>query len=262
MSETNAPRSVAAESVSGEAPAYAVRPQNLRVCDMPAQLRPREEFERVGAENVSDAVLLALILRTGTKGLNVVEVSQRLLAAFGSLTALARASVKEIQTIDSIGPVKAQMIKASMELAQRLARESVGERPLVTTPEQAAAVLRERARVLQKEIFWALMLDAKNRLIGEPQRISEGTLTSSLVHPRELFKRALEYSCAAMILAHNHPSGDPTPSAEDIKVTKQLIGAGEVMGIKVLDHIVLGHRRHHAGTDFLSLREAGLVRFG
>jgi len=225
-------------------------------------MRPREEFERVGAENVSDAVLLALILRTGSTGLNVVEVSQRLLATFGSLTALARASVADLQAIDSIGPVKAQMIKAAMELAQRLTRESVGERPLITTPEQAAAVLRERARVLQHEVFWALMLDTKNRLIGEPRKISEGTLNSSLVHPRELFKRALQHSCAAIILAHNHPSGDPTPSAEDIKVTKQLIGAGELMGIKVLDHIVLGHRRHHTDTDFLSLREAGLVNFG
>ncbi len=229
---------------------------------MPAQLRPREEFERVGAENVSDAVLLALILRTGTQGMNVVEVSQRLLSAFGSLTALAKASVKDIQSINSIGPVKAQMIKAAMELAQRLTRESVGESPIVATPEQAAAVLRERARVLQKEVFWALMLNAKNRLIGEPQKISEGTLTSSLVHPRELFKKALEHSCASIILAHNHPSGDPTPSAEDIKVTKQLIGAGEVMGIKVLDHIVLGQRQYHNSRDFLSLREAGLVKFG
>ncbi len=241
---------------------YNTRLENLRVCDMPAQLRPREAFERVGAENVSDAVLLALILRTGTKGVNVVAVSQRLLSSFGSLTALAKASVKDIQTIDSIGPVKAQMIKAAMELAQRLTRESVGESPLITTPEQAAAVLRERARVLQHEVFWALMLDSKNRLIGEPKLISQGTLNSSLVHPRELFKKAVEHSCASMILAHNHPSGDPTPSSEDVKVTKQLIGAGEVMGIKVLDHIVIGHRKHNNASDFLSLRESGLVKFG
>ena len=241
---------------------YAIKPQALRVCDMPAQLRPREEFERVGAENVSDAVLLALILRTGTKGMNVVEVSQRLLSAFGSLTALAKASVKDLQSIDSIGPVKAQMIKAAMELAQRLTRESVGESPIVATPEQAATVLRERARVLQTEVFWALMLDSKNRLMGEPQKISEGTLNSSLVHPRELFAKAVECRCAAIILAHNHPSGDPTPSSEDIKITKQLIGAGEVMGIKVLDHIIIGHRKHDAGSDFLSLRESGLVQFG
>jgi DNA repair protein RadC len=249
-------------SFTAEKSEYNVSQDVLRVCDLPPQLRPREEFERVGAENVSDAVLLALILRTGTKGMNVVEVSQRLLSAFGSLTALAKASVREIQSINSVGPVKAQMIKAAMELAQRLTRESIGESPLITTPEQAATVLRERARILQHEIFWALMLDTKNRLIGEPRQISQGTLNSSLVHPRELFKKAVEHSCAAMILAHNHPSGDPTPSAEDIKVTKQLITAGEVMGIKVLDHIVIGHRKNHNSSDFLSLRESGLVQFG
>ena len=241
---------------------YAVVRPVFRICDMPTQLRPREEFERLGAAHVSDAVLLSLILRTGSTGLNVVEVAQRLLAKFGSLTALARASVKELQSVESVGPVKAQMIKAAMELAQRLSRESVGENPLITTPEQAATVLRERARILQHEVFWALMLDTKNRLIGEPQQISEGTLNSSLVHPRELFKRALQHACAAIILAHNHPSGDPAPSAEDIKVTKQLVSAGEVMGIKVLDHIVIGHRRHTTASDFISLREAGLVRFG
>jgi DNA repair protein RadC len=240
---------------------YAIRPQSFRVCDMPVKMRPREEFERVGAENVSDAILLALILRTGTRGMNVVEVSQRLLSAFGSLTALAKASVIDLQSVNSIGPVKAQMIKAAMELAQRLTRESVGESPIVTTPEQAAAVLRERARILQKEVFWALMLDSKNRLMGEPQKISEGTLNSSLVHPRELFKKAVQHSCAAIILAHNHPSGDPSPSSEDIKVTKQLIQAGQAMGIKVLDHIIIGHRKHTSDTDFLSLREAGLVEF-
>ncbi|MEI6892252.1 MAG: DNA repair protein RadC [Pontiella sp.] len=249
----------------GEKTGYQVADTRLRVCDMPAQLRPREEFERVGAENVSDGVLLALILRTGTVHVNVVQLSQLLLTRYGSLTALAKASVGEMagdKHLPGIGKVKAQMIKAAMELAQRLTRESVGERPLIVTPEQAAAVLRERARVLQKEVFWALMLDAKNRLIGEPQKISEGTLTSSLVHPRELFKKALELSCASMILAHNHPSGDPTPSADDIKVTQQLIGAGEVMGIKVLDHIVMGHRKTNSNSDFLSLREAGLVKFG
>lgn len=241
---------------------YTIKPQALRVCDMPAQLRPREEFDRVGAENVSDAVLLALILRTGSTGMNVVEVSQRLLSAFGSLTALAKASVKDLQSIPSIGPVKAQMIKAAMELAQRLTRENVGENPVVVTPEQAAAVLRERARVLQHEVFWALMLDSKNRMIGEPKLISQGTLNSSLIHPRELFKKALEHSCAAMILAHNHPSGDPTPSPEDLAVTKKLIEAGNVMGIKVLDHIILGRRTFHNSPDFISLRETGLVQFG
>jgi len=241
---------------------YAIKPQALRVRELPAQMQPREEFDRLGAENVSDAVLLAILIRSGVPGQNVAELAQQMLIHFGSLTALARTSAKDLQQFNGIGPVTAQLLKAAMELAQRLTRESVGESPVVVTPEQAAAVLRERARVLKYEIFWALMLDSKNRLIGEPQKISEGTLNSSLVHPRKLFTKALEQNCAAMILAHNHPSGDPTPSSEDIKVTKQLVGAGEVMGIRVLDHIVIGLRKHGAATDFLSLRESGLVQFG
>jgi DNA repair protein RadC len=240
---------------------YSIASRRLTVKELPSQMQPRESFDRVGAEHVPDVVLLAILIRSGVPGQNVSVLAQNMLIHYGSLTAMARSSAKDLQQFDGIGPVTAQLLKAAMELAQRLTRESVGESPLITTPEQAAAVLRERARLLQHEVFWALLLDTKNRLIGEPQIISKGTLNSSLVHPRELFKKALEHSCAAMILAHNHPSGDPTPSSEDIKVTKQLIGAGEVMGIKVLDHIVIGQRKFHNSTDFLSLREAGLVEF-
>lgn len=241
---------------------YAIKPQSLRVKELPAQMQPRESFDRLGAEHVSDAVLLAILIRSGVPGQNVSELAEQMLIHYGSLTAMARTSAKDLQQFKGIGAVTAQLLKSALELAQRLTRESVGESPLITTPEQAAAVLRERARVLQHEVFWALMLDTKNRLIGEPKQISQGTLNSSLVHPRELFKKAVEHSCAAIILAHNHPSGDPTPSSEDIKVTKQLISAGEVMGIKVLDHIVIGHRKYHNSSDFLSLRESGLVKFG
>ena len=236
----------------------------LRLCDMPASLRPREEFERVGAENVSDAVLLALILRTGSRHINVLQLAQQLLSHYGSLTALAQASVQDLvqnKAFCGIGKVKAQMIKAATELAQRLAREGVGERPILSSPEQAAAVLRERARVLQYEVFWVLMLDTKNRLIGEPRRISEGTLNASLVHPRKIFKMAVEHATASLILAHNHPSGDPTPSQEDIRVTQQLLDAGKVMGIRVLDHIVLGQRTQGQLDDFISLRDAGHLSF-
>ena len=233
----------------------------LRVRDMPARLRPREAFERLGAEHVSDAVLLALILRTGVPGLNVIDAANRLLAAFGSLTAMARASTKELQAIEGIGPVKAQMIKAAMELAQRLAREGVGERPTISSPDRAAALLRERARTLRTETFWALMLDVKNRLLGEPRDLSRGTLDRSLVHPRELFAEALRLSAASVLLVHNHPSGDPTPSREDVEITRRLVEAGKLMGIRVLDHVVLGRRRVGAESDFVSLRESGDVRF-
>lgn len=242
-------------------PIYSIRSESLRVKDMPMQLRPREEFARLGAEHVSDAVLLALILRTGTTGVNVVEVAQELLRRFGSLTALARASVKDLQAVESIGPVKAQMLKAAMELAQRLARESVGERPIVVTPEQAATVLRERARLLDHEVFWILCLDTRNRLIGEPIKVFEGGLASSVVDPRKVFRRALERSAATMILSHNHPSGDVSPSRDDVQVTQKLVAAGRVLDIRVLDHIILGQRQQGTSADFISLREAGLVDF-
>ena len=247
---------------NGKRVEYTVQSKALRVRELPAQMQPRETFGRLGAENVSDAVLLAILIRSGVPGQNVAELAQQMLIHFGSLTALARASERELQTFKGIGPVTAQLLKAALELAQRLTRESFGERPVVISPEQAAAVLRERARVLKTEVLWALMLDTKNRLIGEPRKISEGTLNSSLAHPRELFAEALECRSAGIILAHNHPSGDPAPSPEDIKITKQMVGAGKVMGIKVYDHIIIGRRKFHNSADFLSLRETGLVEFG
>ena len=153
------------------------------------------------------------------------------------------------------------MIQAALELAQRLSRESVGRNPLVRGPEQAAAVLRERARVLDREVLWALFLNRKSELICEPQQLSEGTFSSSLVDPRVIFKEALERAAHAVILLHNHPSGDPTPSEQDINITKQLIDAGRIMDIRLLDHVVLGRRREGQASDFVSLREAGLVEF-
>jgi DNA repair protein RadC len=247
---------------NGKEVEYTIQPQVLRVQELPAQMQPRETFDRLGAENVSDAVLLAILIRSGVPGQNVAELAQQMLIHFGSLTALARASQTELQRFRGIGPVTAQLLKAALELAQRITRESFGEQPIVITPEQAASVLRERARVQKVEVLWALMLDTKNRLIGEPRKISEGTLNASLAHPRELFAEALECRCAGIILVHNHPSGDPSPSAEDIRITKQMVGAGNMMSIKVFDHIILGRRRHHASSDFLSLRETGLVEFG
>ncbi len=240
---------------------YEVQPHRLRIRELPRALRPREEFERLVAQGVSDTVLLALLLRTGTVERNVVEVAQTMLAHFGSLTALAKAPIKAIQKIEGVGPVKAQMIQAALELAQRLSRESVGRNPLVRGPEQAAAVLRERARVLDREVLWALFLNRKSELICEPQQLSEGTFSSSLVDPRVIFKEALERAAHAVILLHNHPSGDPTPSEQDINITKQLIDAGRIMDIRLLDHVVLGRRREGQASDFVSLREAGLVEF-
>lgn len=241
---------------------YEVRPQRWRIREWPEALRPREEFERLGAQGVSDTVLLALILRTGTAERNVVEVAQQLLAHFGSLTALAKAPIQALQALDGIGPVKAQMIQAALELAQRLGRESVGKQPVILGPEQAAAVLRERARLLDREVLWGLFLNRKSELLCEPQQLSEGTFSSSLVDPKVIFKEALARAAHGLILVHNHPSGDPTPSRQDISVTKQLIEAGRIMDIQLLDHVVLGRRQEGRLSDYISLREAGLVEFG
>lgn len=234
----------------------------VRVKDLPKALQPREKFDRVGPENLSESDLLALILRTGTAGLNVVELAETLLMKYGSLSALTRASVAELQELPGIGKEKAKILKAALEMGRRLVQESVGENPLIVTPEEAAAVLRERARGLDREIFWVLLLDSKTRLMIPPCEVSKGTLNSSLVHPREIFKPAIQNSAANVILAHNHPSGDPSPSAQDIKITRKLVEAGRMMEIAVLDHVIVGRKTLEGRADFFSLRESGLVSFG
>jgi len=235
---------------------------SVRMRDLPKALRPREKFDTLGAENLSESDLLALLLRTGAAGINAVKLAEELLMQYGSLTALSRASIAELQKIHGIGKEKSKIIKSALELARRLAQENIGEKPRVVSPEEAAAVLRERARGLDREVFWVLLLDAKNRMMIPPVEISRGILDSSLVHPREVFKPAFQHSCFAVILAHNHPSGDPSPSAEDLRITRKLVEAGRTVEIKVLDHIIIGHRTRGCEPDFSSLRESGLLQFG
>ena len=236
-----------------------------RVCDLPLRLRPREAVERQGVENVSDAVLLAILLRTGTKGLNAVDLAERMLMKYGSLTALSRASIHELssdRTMKGLGKVKAQMVKAALDLARRMTEETRDERgAFVRTPEDAAAVMRGVSRGLDHERFWVLNLDTRNRIKGTPDEVSRGILDSSLVHPREVFKQAIHSGCAAVVLIHNHPSGDPTPSAEDVKLTRQLVQTGQVVQIKVLDHVILGRRTEEQSRDFHSFRESKTVEF-
>lgn len=237
-----------------------------RVCDLPARMRPREAIDRQGVEQVSDVALLAILLRSGAAGMNVIDLAETILRHYGSLTALARASVDELKSnrqFKGLGKVKAQALKAALELARRMADESKDERGVyVRSPEDAASVLRASAKVLDHERFWTLFLDSKNRIKGGAQEVSKGILDASLVHPREVFKPAVLSGCAALVLVHNHPSGDPTPSAEDIRITRQMVQAGQVMGIKVLDHVVLGRLAARGGRDYMSMREAGIVEFG
>ena len=241
-------------------PAYKIAPAPLRVKELPERQQPRELFRRDGAEQVGVDILLAILLRSGVPGVNVLDLARAILQRYETLTQLACASVEELAAFKGVGPVKAQMLKAALELARRIAREEGDERPAVTGPEDVVRLLRETARTLDCEVFWVLLLDTRNRLLRPPDAVSRGLLNASLVHPREVFKGAIRASAAAVILAHNHPSGDPAPSAEDLAITRQLVESGRIIGIPVMDHVILG-RRAGATAGHFSLREAGLVNF-
>lgn len=233
-----------------------------RIRDLPSRLRPREEMERFGAENISDRALLAILLRHGVRGMSVLDVADRLLQHYGSLSGLARASINDLAACPGMGRVKAQIVKAALELAHRLSEEQVAARPQIKTPLDAVRLLKARAQAREGESFWVLMLDTKNRLARPPLEISRGVLDSSLVHPREVFREAIRSSCASVILVHNHPSGDPTPSPEDVRITKQLVEAGRIVDINVLDHVIVGRALSAERTEHVSLRESGVLEFG
>lgn len=235
--------------------------ERARIRDLPVRLRPREEMDRFGAESVSDRTLLAILLRHGVHGMSVLDVADHLLRHYGSLQAVARASVDELARRPGMGRVKAQVLKAAVELAHRLLDEGAAERPQIRTPEDAARVLQSRAALREEEAFWVLMLDTKNRLLRSPMEVSRGVLDASLVHPREVFREAIRASCAAVILVHNHPSGDPSPSPEDVRITKQLVEAGRIVDIKVLDHVIVGRTLRDGNPAHTSLRELGVINF-
>jgi len=229
--------------------------------ELPKRLQPREMFDRIGAEHVPDEVLLAILLRFGTKGHNVVDLSRELVQRFGSLTALVRAEPDELSQLKGIGPTKARELKSALELARRLSQEQVEETPKITGPEDAARLLREQARELEQERFWVFPLDVRNKLKSHPIQVSEGTLNASLVHSREVFQAAIRQKAAAILVAHNHPSGTTSPSPEDLKITRDLVASGKILGIKVLDHIIVGQLAPGQNSYYLSLRESGLVSF-
>ncbi|MDO8349262.1 MAG: DNA repair protein RadC [Planctomycetota bacterium] len=225
--------------------------------DTPDRERPRERLLRFGAEHLREAELLAILLRTGMKGTPVTQVAGRLLRAFDhSLARLAAASVPELRRVGGVGPDKAAAIKAAFELARRLSREAHAESPVLDTPERVADLLREEMRPLEVETFHVLLVSTRRRLLSA-ERLSQGTLDTLLVHPREVFRRAIVGNAAAVILAHNHPSGDPNPSEADIRVTRDLIRGGQLLKIEVLDHVILGRRTPDRPRDYASLKELG-----
>lgn len=208
----------------------------MKIKDLPKQNRPRERFLKYGPEALSDAELFAIILRTGTVNENVVDVSNRLIKEYG-LDKLFECSLKELEKIKGIGPSKAMQILAMAELGKRHTSSKI---PLkkITCAKDVFDYFHERLKDKKEEHFYVLMLNTQNYLIGE-QLISKGILDSSIVHPREVFKPAIRNSASKIILVHNHPSGDPTPSQEDLEIIKKLITSGEELGIKVVDSIII-----------------------
>jgi len=184
------------------------------------------------------------------------EAAEALLDRFGNLTSLAQASFDELTQVPGIGKSRAKAIKSAFLLAQRLSRESYLEAPLLDTPERVADLLREDNRLYTVENFQVALLNTRRRLLCV-HNVSQGTLDTLLVHPREVFFQAIQKRAAALILVHNHPSGDPTPSEADIKITRDLIRAGQILRIEVLDHVILGQRTESRPKDYVSLRETG-----
>jgi DNA repair protein RadC len=227
----------------------------LTVRDLPRSERPRERLAALGAEALSEQELLACLLGRGVAGESVLVSARRLLAAFGTLQGIGGASVEQLSGVHGIGPAKAAQLKAAVEVARRLSRAPRASRPVIDSVEAAAAVLRPLLLDKQKEHVVALLLDNRHRLI-RTSPIAIGSLSASLVHPRELFKEAIAASAAAVIVAHNHPSGDPAPSAHDVELTRRLAEAGALLGIEVVDHLIVG------ADGVVSLREAGVFGDG
>ncbi len=230
--------------------------KSLRLKDQPASERPRERLVALGADALSQAELIAIILRTGLKGTNAVEVGRQLMQQFGSLQGLARAAVDDLKKVKGIGRDKAVTLVAAFALAHKMAKELQDESPVLDTPEAVVNLLRARNLLLGVEQLQVLLLNTRRRLI-RVATVTDGTIDTLLVHPREVFKSAIAASAAGIVLAHNHPSGDPTPSEADIKVTRDLIRAGQLLKIDVLDHIIIGRATPERPKDYVSLRELG-----
>ncbi|HEY8418270.1 MAG TPA: DNA repair protein RadC, partial [Limnochordales bacterium] len=218
--------------------------------ELPSHERPRERLLAVGERHLSTRELLAILLRTGTARESALTLADRLLAHAGSLRRLAAMAPEDLLQVPGIGPAKAAQIKAALELARRLALEPRHERFAVRNPRDVAGLLMGDLRDLDREVFKVIMLDTKHRIIAI-ETLSIGDLSGTLVHPRELFKDAMRRNSAAVILAHNHPSGDPEPSPDDIDLTRRLVAGGRLLGIEVLDHIIIGDNR------YVSLKERG-----
>lgn len=226
----------------------------LTIKDLPEDERPRERLFKYGPQALKTSELLAIIIRVGNQEETAVQVAEKLLQKYnGDLRRMAGETEKQLPDgIKGLGQSKSAQIMAAFELGKRLSAFTGNERPQISAPRDAAHILMPQLRYLNTETLHVLSLDAKN-YVTKQRRIFEGSLDVSIVHPREVFKFALEESAAAIIIVHNHPSGDPTPSKDDVEITKQLVEAGKIMDIPVLDHIVIGDGK------YVSLREQAII---
>ncbi|HET7522400.1 MAG TPA: DNA repair protein RadC [Bacillales bacterium] len=226
--------------------------QPLMIRDVPEDERPRERVLQEGASVCSNQELLAIVLRSGTSRESVLQLSQRLLHHFQGLRLLQDATVDELTQLKGIGTAKAVQILAAIELGKRFSRLQTAGRTAIHSPEAGAEYVMDEMRFLSQEHFVCLYLNTKNEVLHR-QTVFIGSLNASIVHPREVFKEAFRRSAASVICLHNHPSGDPSPSREDIAITKRLVECGKMLGIEVLDHIVIGDQK------FISLKEKGYI---
>lgn len=230
-----------------------------RIADLPAPERPREKLESMGAAALSDAELLALFFRTGHRGMSAIDMSRQLLNQYGSLQALSRLSVAELRrSTKGIGPAKAAELLAVFEMGRRLARERLVDVPL-NAPERVYQLVGAEMRQLPKESLRVLLVNTRLRLVRE-ELISTGSLSETVAHPRDILHPVLVRQCHGFVLVHNHPSGDPTPSAADRSLTRRVKEAADLMRVELLDHVIIGHPSAHAdGTGYFSFREHGLL---
>lgn len=225
---------------------------HYRITDLLESERPRERLAEKGAESLGDAELIAILLRTGIKGENAVQIGHRLLTTFGGkLSGLQKASYEELEQQKGIGKAKAAQLKAAIELGSRINNESSNKINVIHSPQDAANLVKNEMKVLAKEELWVLVLDTRNRLLKK-DKLYRGSINSSQVRVAEIFNSAVKLNAASIIVIHNHPTGDPNPSTEDITLTRSIVDAGRLLDIELLDHIVIGGEKH------VSLKEKGL----
>jgi len=222
-----------------------------RITDLSEDDRPRERLVARGPAALSKAELIAILLRVGMPGENAVQVGERLLRQFGDLPGLHRAPIEELMNQRGVGPAKAAQLKAAIELGRRLTAEDPEQRPTINSPEDAAQLVRYEMSGLEEEHLKVLLLDTRNHVIGQHE-VCHGSVNSSQVRVAEVFKAAIRRNAAAVIMVHNHPSGDPTPSPDDVAVTRACVQAGKLLELEVLDHLVIGQNR------YVSMKERGL----